>query len=77
MFLIEFTENKFIDAERIDFINLADNKVIFQLVGANESFFTVDKALEGVFLNKLQALNATCINLEARRHHINNPNTKY
>ena len=76
MFLIEFTENKFIDAERIDFINLADNKVIFQLVGDNESFFTVDKALERQFINKLEDVNQGSA-IASRHHHINNPNTKY
>ena len=77
MFLIEFKKDMFIDAERINFINLNDDKVKFTLAGDDELICTVDKNMEGPFLNQLQALNASLTNPEARHHHINNPNTKY
>ena len=77
MFLIEFKVNQFMDAERINFISLNNGKVIFLLSGDNESVFTVDKDLEGMFLNNISALNANPTNLTLRHHHINNPSTKY
>jgi hypothetical protein len=77
MFLIEFKEDMFIDAERINFINLTDDKVKFTLAGDDDLICTVDKNMERPFLNQLQALNQSLTNPEARHNHINNPDTKY
>ena len=85
MFLIEFKKDMFIDAERINFINLNDDKVkftladrvTFSLISDSGTLFFVDKVIESPFLNQLQALNQSLTNPEARHHHINNPNTKY
>ena len=76
MFLIEFKKDMFIDAERLNFINLTDGKVEFTLTGEDE-FFTVDNNMERPFLNQLQALNQSLTNPEARHYHVNKPNTKY
>jgi hypothetical protein len=77
MFLIEFKKDMFIDAERINFINLTDDKVKFTLAGDDNLICTVDKNMERPFLNQLRGLNAGLTNPEARHNHINNPNTKY
>jgi hypothetical protein len=77
MFLIEFEENKFIDAERINYVGLVNERVTFSIDGDNEALFYVDKVIERPFLNQLQALNASLTNPEARHNHINNPDTKY
>jgi|TARA_R110000744_G_scaffold359020_1_gene466231 hypothetical protein len=77
MFLIEFEENKFIDAERINYVGLVNERVTFSIDGDTEALFYVDKVIERPFLNQLQALNASLTNPEARHNHINNPDTKY
>tara|TARA_R110000772_G_scaffold28239_1_gene71304 strand:- start:799 stop:1038 length:240 start_codon:yes stop_codon:yes gene_type:complete len=74
MFLIEFKKDMYIDAERVNFINLTDGKVEFTLTGEDE-FFTVDNNMERPFLNQLQALNQSLTNPEARHNLVNNPNT--
>ena len=77
MFLIEFSESQFIDAERINHLNINDNKVTFTICGEPVTIFTVDKEIECRFLNQFQALNQSLTNPEAIHHHINNPDTKY
>ena len=77
MFLIEYEENKFIDAERIDYLGLVNDRVTFTLNSDSGTLFFVDKAIESPFLNQLQALNQSLTNPEARHNQINNPNTKY
>ena len=78
MFLIEFKENQFIDAERIIQLNINNNRVTFTIYDAETMVdILVDKLIEGPFLNQLQALNASLTNPEARHNQINNPNTKY
>ena len=76
MFLIEYEENKFIDAERIDYLGLVNDRVTFTLNSDSGTLFFVDKAIEKQFINKLEDVNkGPCI--AARHHHINNPDTKY
>jgi hypothetical protein len=77
MFLIEFTKDQFIDAERINYVGLHNDKVTFTFEGESERAYTVDKLIERPFLNQLQALNQSLTNPEARHNHINNPDTKY
>jgi hypothetical protein len=77
MFLIEFKEGQFIDAERINYLSLHNVAVAFTIDGDDGNVYTVDKVIERPFLNQLQALNASLTNPEARHNHINNPDTKY
>jgi hypothetical protein len=77
MFLIEFKEGQFIDAERINYLSLHNVAVTFAIDGDDGNEYTVDKVIERPFLNQLQALNASLTNPEARHNQINNPDTKY
>ena len=77
MFLIEFNENTYIDAERIVYLCLDNNKVTFTIDGEPENIYKVDSSIECQFLNQLQALNSNIADVSGRHHHINNPNTKY
>jgi hypothetical protein len=76
MFLIEYQKDIFIDAERINFINLSDNKVRFTHASDVDLVCTVDKGLEGSFLNNLQVVNASLANPQARHNQISKPSTK-
>ena len=77
MFLVEFQKDEFIDGERIDYISLTNNKVTFTLSGDSESLFTVEKILEPLFMNHIQALNNNITEISSRHLHINNSDTKY
>jgi hypothetical protein len=77
MFLIEFKENQFIDAERIIHLSISYQQVRFTVNGKPGEVYEVDGEIEAQFLNQLQALNQSLTNPEARHHHINNPDTKY
>ena len=68
MFLIEFESGKFIDAERIDYININDGEVIFTLSGDVESLYKVTEGLAGTFVNNLQALNDNINSVESCYH---------
>ena len=57
MFLIQFESGKFIDAERIDYINVNEGEVLFTLRGDLESTYKVSDEFIDVFLNNLGALN--------------------
>jgi hypothetical protein len=77
MFLIEFKKDQFIDAERINFINLIDERVAFTLAGDNQSVSLVDENMCSRFLNQLQALNQSLSNPESRHYDIKRMNAKY
>jgi hypothetical protein len=81
MFLIEFTKDQFIDAERINYVGLHNNKVTFTFAGESERAYTVDKIMETKFLDHLQVINSNIAagspHLAGRHCHINNPDTKY
>ena len=57
MFLIENEQGSFIDAEKIDTINVKGEKITFSVVGDNENSYAVSKDHEESFLNQLNALN--------------------
>ncbi|MFT4804549.1 MAG: hypothetical protein ACI9YE_001753 [Psychroserpens sp.] len=67
MFLIQITEDMFINAEKIDTIHILPDTISLTLTGENESFFTVDNDFQGKFLNHLQALNQNIANIENNR----------
>ena len=73
MFLIEFSKDQYIDAERIDYVTLTEGSVKFTVNGDRESLYRVGKAIEGKFLNQMQALNQSLTNPEARHRHLSNP----
>ena len=49
MFLIEFKKDMYIDAERVNFINLTDGKVEFTLTGEAEQWIqhAIEEMLDG------------------------------
>jgi hypothetical protein len=57
MFLIENEKGSFIDAEKIDTINVNGGKITFSVVGDSENSYSVSKAYEEVFLKHLKTLN--------------------
>jgi hypothetical protein len=57
MFLIQFESGKFIDAEKIDYINVNEGEVIFTLINDTDSMYKVDDGMVSMFLNNLGALN--------------------
>jgi hypothetical protein len=77
MFLIEFSEGQFIDAERINYVWITSRRVKFSISSDNDTLFIVDEVNEKLFLNQLQALNTNITDVAGRHHHINNPDTKY
>jgi len=77
MFLIEFSKDEYIDGERINYIGLANKKVIFTIAGESENIYTVHKPIEQSFLSQVQLLSEGHTNLKWRHKHINNPDTKY
>jgi hypothetical protein len=78
MFLIEFKENQFIDAERIIQLNINNNRVTFTIYDAETMVdILVDKLIERPFLNQLQELNQSLTNPVARHHDIKRMNAKY
>jgi len=57
MFLIEYKAGWFVDGERIDWISVVGNLVQFTVAGDIEDSYVVDKKLNSMFLNHLNALN--------------------
>tara|TARA_R110000850_G_scaffold250986_1_gene376124 strand:- start:247 stop:480 length:234 start_codon:yes stop_codon:yes gene_type:complete len=66
MFLIEYEEGSYIDAEKIDFIKLSTEGVIFTLSGDIETVYRVGNGMAGVFINNLQAINDNPNGIEAK-----------
>jgi hypothetical protein len=67
MFLIQITEDMFIDAEKIESIHISANTITLTLASGNGSFCSVDYNFQGRFLNHLQALNQNITNIENNR----------
>ena len=57
MFLIEYEDGKYIDGEKLDYIQLAASGVEFTLSGDTETLYKVDNGMAGIFVNNLQAIN--------------------
>jgi ABC-type amino acid transport substrate-binding protein len=71
MFLIEFDENQYIDAERINYLDLSNGKVRFTLAGESDAIYLVDKVHEKQFIDNLDVLNQGR-GISSRYKHINN-----
>jgi|TARA_R110000824_G_scaffold192484_3_gene374690 hypothetical protein len=63
MFLIEIAKGQFIDAEKIDYIDLSKD-VRFTLSGEIEGCYVVEKNYRSTFVNNLQALNQNIVSVE-------------
>ncbi len=57
MFLIEIGKGSFVDAEKIDCINIYDGKVTFTINGDIETLYSVSTDYNDKFLNHLGAMN--------------------
>jgi hypothetical protein len=66
MFLIEYEEGSYIDAEKIDIIELSTEGVIFTLSGNMDATYYVDNGMAGLFINNLQAINDNPNGIEAK-----------
>ena len=64
MFLIQFESGKFIDAEKIDYINVSGGEVVFTLINDTDCMYKVSDGMVSRFLNNLGALNGNidCVN---------------
>jgi hypothetical protein len=69
MFLIEIAKGQFIDAERIDYIDLSKD-IRFTLAGESEGCYVVEKNYTSTFMNNLQALNQNIVNVESRYNNL-------
>lgn len=65
MFLIEFAEGRFINAEIIDQVEIKEGELRFFIPGM-ENPQSVSKEYTKLFLNNLQALNRGFSNVETR-----------
>ena len=75
MFLIEVESGKFVDAEKIDYININEGEVIFTLVGDTESLYKVSEELTNTFCNNLQAINSSITNIESKYKEVTHKDT--
>ena len=71
MFLIECEEGVFVNAEKINWIEVDRDKIEFTLEGDVESMFRVCKDHQELFVNHLQCLNNNISSIEAKYHNIN------
>tara|TARA_R110000851_G_scaffold169340_1_gene315516 strand:- start:137 stop:364 length:228 start_codon:yes stop_codon:yes gene_type:complete len=69
MFLIEISKGQFIDAEKIDSIDLVKD-IRFTLVGECEGCYVVEKKYRSTFVNQLQALNQNIVSVENRYYNL-------
>ena len=70
MWLIGFKEGEFINAERINWVEVDRDKIEFTLEGDVESIFRVCKDHQELFVNHLQALNANINSIESKYHNV-------
>ena len=75
MFLIEYSKNKFINGERVDWIGIDESAIVsFTIEGDSESEFFTDTNLSKQFLNNMQAIDHNNCLLESRYDEIINKN---
>jgi hypothetical protein len=70
MFLVEWNRGRFINAERIDRLNIYADRISFTLMGDAETFFRVESEYTSTFLNHLQVINQNTINIQTRHEEI-------
>ena len=64
MYLIQYSKGCFVDGDKIVHLHIGDS-VEFEVVSNEDNLFVVDKGLESMFLNHLQALNANIENVQS------------
>lgn len=75
MFLIEIESGKFIDAEKIDYLNLNEGEVIFTLIGDATSLYKVDEDFAAAFCNNLQVINSNINSVEIKYRELSDKDT--
>ena len=71
MFLIEYSNNKFVNGERIDWLEIDEAGIVyFTVEGDHDSAFFVDSNLASLFLNNLQSIDGNRLPIEWKRHEI-------
>jgi len=72
MFLVEIEKGIFVNAEQINFLSFADDKIRFTLISEEGAFYSVCKEFHDSFLNHLQGLNTNnCAILPKRFNEFN------
>ena len=71
MFLIEYEEGAYINAEMINWVEVDKGSVEFTLTGDNESVYRVCKDHQESFVNHLQGFNTNIYSVEAKYHNVN------
>ena len=71
MFLIEYEEGAYINAEMINWVEVDKRSVEFTLTGDNESVYRVCKDHQECFVNHLQGFNTNISSVEAKYHNVN------
>lgn len=66
MYLIEYSEGSFVNAENIDWLQIKDSGELVFETASDPTPFTVDIDMHERFLNQLQALNSNICNVEHR-----------
>ena len=69
-FFIEYREGQFIDAEKVNWIEIKEGQVSFTVSGEPETIYICEGKYACCFINNMQALNLN-FNLERRYHEIN------
>ena len=69
MFLIQISKDRFIDAEKIDQININTGIRIF-MTNDLESCYKIEEGYESTFMNNLQALNKNIVSIEKCYHNL-------
>jgi hypothetical protein len=65
MFLIQYKEGDFLDAEKISTIYINNKGVVMFCLDGDLEVYTVDKELANIFMNNLQSINSGIQNIEA------------
>jgi hypothetical protein len=63
MFLIQIAKGTFINAEKIDFIDINTGIKVY-LTNDDQSCYKIEEGYESTFMNNLQALNQNIVSVE-------------
>ena len=70
MFLIEYEEGVYINAEQINWMKIKKEFISFTLIGDMESVFMVLEDYQQTFANHLQKLNSNINSVENKYHEV-------
>ena len=71
MFLIEYEEGVYINAEMINWVEVDKGSVEFTLTGDTVGVYRVCKDHQECFVNHLQGFNTNISSVEAKYHNVN------